>query len=63
MIDIKKLWDEPNDFSLTVSILADMEGKSIIYDVVEDGKIFVKTTEIGRAWFKVLKSIEENIEE
>ena len=63
MIDIKKLWDEPNDFSLTVSILADMEGKSIIYDVVEDGKIFVKTTEIGKEWFKVLKSIEENIEE
>ena len=63
MIDIKKLWDELNDFSLTVSILADMEGKSIIYDVVEDGKIFVKTTEIGKEWFKVLKSIEENIEE
>jgi len=60
LIDFKKLLEKSVDDQITISILVDMQDRKIIEDLVQDGKVWIKTTTKGKEWFKVLNQIDEN---
>ena len=63
MIDFHKLLENSTDELVTISILADMQDRKIIEDVVQDGKIWIKIINEEENCLKVLKELQKDFED
>jgi len=63
LIDFHKLLENSTDELVTISILADMQDRKIIEDVVQDGKIWIKIINEEENCLKVLKELQKDFED